>query len=92
MNSTLIKHCLSDLATLVTYLKKLAPLSSGFWKTSLTSNIASISFLFVDPPNSSECAQALQSFRTLAQDINLPIKEEKNGISNHSFDLFMDRN
>lgn len=29
------------------------------------------------PPNSPQCAKALQSFRTLAQDINLPIKEEK---------------
>lgn len=34
-------------------------------------------FLFLGPPYSPECAQALQSFRTLAQDINLPIKEEK---------------
>lgn len=34
-------------------------------------------FLFVGHPNSPECAKALQSFRTLAQDINLPIKEEK---------------
>lgn len=34
-------------------------------------------FLFVGPPNSPECAKALQSFRTLAQDINIPIQEEK---------------
>ena len=34
-------------------------------------------FLFVGHPNTPECSNALRSFRTLAKDINLPIKEEK---------------
>lgn len=49
-------------------------------------------FLFVGPPNSPECAKALQSFRTSAQGINLPIKEEKTVSPTTVLTFFRNRN
>lgn len=80
MNSTTTKHYPLDLATLYNLFEKFS--SSLQW---ILKNKFDVQycvhildyFLFVGPPNSPECAKALQSFRTLAQDINLPIKEEQ---------------
>lgn len=45
-------------------------------------------FLFIGQPNSNECYDALLSFYTLATDINLPIKSEKNSPTHHYNHVF----
>ena len=45
-------------------------------------------FLFIGSPNSSVCYRSLLAFYSLAKDLNLPIKSEKNSLPYYNYNLF----